>query len=261
MLFGLLLMISVVWSGCDESLSTTSPSQSPGSFVECYMRPGELYNLTATQIQPIFEDYILDYSYDFKVYITDVSTHQLTKSLFVEPGTGYIYNYGSPARLDAAFELVSLLVITPSRDTLRAQTTIPEQVSFESFTYLDNKISAAFYTSDQTNQNYYIVIVNYDTTDEEQNIVLKFDIKYLELGDSAQPELHEVTFENDLYANSQNLKLTLMRVTEENYNYQISLEDAKSSGSDNITFPSPLAGNIQNGIGIFTAYTEDVVTF
>jgi len=257
----LLMVISIFMGGCEEELSTISPNAEPGYFVECYMRPGELYNLTATKIQPIFEDYILDYSYDFDVFIVDTDTAELSQGLFVEPGTGFIYNFGSPLRLDADLDQVSLFVITPTQDTITARTTIPEQVSIESAVINESQIAVDFFSTTLTNQNYYIVIVNFLREDEMGTLIREFDIKYLEVGDTPEPILQEIIFENEFFLEARDMKLTLMRVTEENYNYQITLEDAKSAGSDNITFPAPLAGNIQNGIGIFTAYTEDVVTF
>lgn len=255
-----IFMLLILFS-CEEGLDIESPNANPGYFVECYMRPGELYNLTATQIQPIFEDYILDYSYDFDAYVIDEDTNRMYQSLFVEPETGFIYNFGSPERLYPELEEVKMLVISPNQDTLTASTTIPEQVSLESAIYSDNMISLSFYSSTSVNQNFYIAIVNYTELDKEEKEIMAFDIKYLEFADTESQVLQKIEFENSLYSSSEDLKLTLMRVTEENYNYQISLEDAKSAGTDNITFPAPLAGNIENGIGIFTAYTEDVIEF
>lgn len=51
--------------------------------------------------------------------------------------------------------------------------------------------------------------------------------------------------------------ILLLRITEECYNYQISLYEANSANQGSITSPVPLVGNIQGALGIFTCYTED----
>ncbi len=50
--------------------------------------------------------------------------------------------------------------------------------------------------------------------------------------------------------------ITLMRITEACYNYQISLYEANSANQGSITTPVPLVGNIQGALGIFTCYTK-----
>lgn len=51
--------------------------------------------------------------------------------------------------------------------------------------------------------------------------------------------------------------ILLLRITEECYNYQVSLYEANSANQGSITSPVPLIGNIQGALGIFTCYTED----
>ena len=259
--------VFLFWNSCDfsDDLSTEIAPSEPTFFIECYLKPGGLYNLTATEVQPIFEDYILDYSLDFDIFIIDEDSIELLRSLFFDSETGLVYNYGGARQLDNLTEEISLFAITPSEDTITAFSLVPEQVVMESAEHLGSLITASFQLSSDINQNFYIAIVNYQYFEENENgdqiVVSDFDIKYLELGNIDAENVYELRFENESYIDSPRLKLTLMRVTEENYNYQLSLENAKNASTDNITYPSPLEGNLVGGVGIFTAYTEAVVEF
>ena len=262
-----LFVLGVSTHSCDfqQGLSREIIPAEQKYFVECYLKPGALYNLTATDVQPIFEDYILDYSLDFEVVIIDTDSVILARSLFIDPETGFIYNYGSPRQLALDSEKVSLFVVAPNGDTLTADTEIPSQVVLESADYHDNIIAATFLPSENSKENFYIAIVNYikESLDENNEPILvnDFDIQYIELGQANPSKEFGIYFENELFKISPDLQFTLMRVTEENFNYQLSLENAKNSSADNITYPSPLEGNLENGVGIFTAYTEAVVEF
>ena len=90
---GLFLLISACVS--DQELDFSTLKGDPGYFVECYLKPGDVYKLSATKIQPIHEDYILDYSLEFLV---SVDTINLVQGLYKETNSGYIFNYGHAFR-------------------------------------------------------------------------------------------------------------------------------------------------------------------
>ncbi|MBI9061030.1 MAG: DUF4249 family protein [Marinilabiliaceae bacterium] len=244
---GLFLLISACVS--DQELDFSTLKGDPGYFVECYLKPGDIYKLSATKIQPIHEDYILDYSLEFLV---TVDTINLVQGLYKEANSGYIFNYGHPFRFAPLLQkTVSLRVISPENDTITSTTTIPEDVTIEDAQLKDKNLSFSFNTSPDGRHNYYITsIAMYlqDTIDTES--------VFLDYGHIHSVQTEE--FEFELKADDYNqVEINLKRVTRENFDYQISLWNANKANNDNLTFPSPLEGNLSNAMGIFTCYTED----
>ncbi|MBU2915947.1 DUF4249 family protein [Reichenbachiella agariperforans] len=256
---GWVVLVFMCWA-CDFNRELETPYIEPHDqyFVECYMRPDELYNLTATEVSPIFEEYILDYSLDFDVYIIDQDTVELRQSLFVEPETGYIYNYGSGRRLPENIAGVSMLVISPTRDTIRAYSRVPEQILLDTAFLIHNQVNISFYTSEDSEDNYYIYYLNYDVLNHSGAQIKKSEVAYLDFHDYSERVLKQSSLSGDSLDYADEVQVTLMRVTRENFLYQRSLQDAKNASKDNVTYPAPLEGNIENGVGIFTCYTEDI---
>ncbi|MGL1889403.1 MAG: DUF4249 domain-containing protein [Reichenbachiella sp.] len=253
-LIGLMMVMCMACSLNDE-LDRQDVAIEEAYFVECYLQTGELYNLTATKVQPIFDDFILDYSLDFDVFIIDADTTELFQSLFIEPETGYIYNYGSGQRLDGDLESVNLLVITPTGDTITSVTAIPDSINIDSTWLSGVQIVTEFQLSPIAGQNYYLHNVVYTTT-EEDSIYQEYETQYLDLEVELSAH-HQVILSLKNIVDTLDISVTLMRVTKENFDYQRSLDQAKQSTRNNITYPSPLEGNLINGVGIFTCYSED----
>ncbi|UXP33225.1 DUF4249 domain-containing protein [Reichenbachiella agarivorans] len=253
----ILLWLTLVSCQWDGELDVQDVTLEQSYFVECYMRPGELFNLTATEISPIFEDYILDYSQDFDVYIIDSDTIELFQSLFIEEGTGYVYNFGSGQRLSDQTLMVELLVLSPMGDTIRARSRVPEQIKMENVEAGEDQIVVNFLSSDYHPDNYYILIANYDVVGKNGEKRPKNKVTYLDYHELLEEQEIVVDIKADSLRYSEKTEITLMRVTEENFRYQRSLEEAKNASRENVTFPAPLEGNLINAVGIFTCYTED----
>ena len=246
-LLGLFLFLSACVD--DQELDFSTLKGDPGYFMECYLKPGDVYKLTATKIQPIYEDYILDYSLEFLVAI---DTIELVQGIYKEAGSGYIFNYRHAARfIPVQDKTVSLRVISPENDTITATSTIPDQVAIEAAQLTVQGVSFSFKTTSEGSHNYYITSIDAHLTDTIETQCLFVDYGYI---NAVQTEDIEFDLKTDEY---ERVEINLKRVTRENFYYQVSLWNANKANSDNLTFPSPLAGNLINAMGIFTCYTED----
>lgn len=248
----LFILLSAFLFSCIENkeLSFNGLHTEPGYFVECYLIPGEDYRLSATKLQPLHEDYILDYSLEFDVKIDTLS---LKQGLFKQNGTYYLYNYGHPYRFIPRNQtLAKLHVITPDNDTITASTTIPEQVHICNALLQNNEVKFDFVLSAESWHNFYMININAQHTDTliRKNRFLDYSDKNFE---------DTVSFKYDVVPNGnlEKLKVVLRRMTQANYEYQISMQNAKDANRDNLVLPSPLAGNLKNATGIFTCFTCD----
>jgi hypothetical protein len=250
----LLILFMFGFAGCNgqDGLDFTDLDTSPGYFVECYLVRGEVLKLSATKITPLKDDYVLDYSLKFEVHVDSV---RLWQSLYSEAGSNYIYNYGSPRifKPSEADDEIGLTVITPENDTLTSRTTIPDEIQLKDINVVEDCTVIHFLPSPNSYHDYYILkATSYYQNKETNNDVLFYDLSKVR-NDSSSLDIKyslEKKYECD------NLKFQLFRVTEDNYNYQLSLWNARKANSDNLIFPDPLDSNIDNGIGIFTCYSE-----
>ena len=250
-----ILIFALLYS-CVENreLSFNGLHTEPGYFVECYLIPGEAYRLSATKLQPLYEDYILDYSLEFDVKI---DTLNLKHGLFKQNDTYYHYNYGHPSHFrPKRAALTHLHVCTPDNDTITASTTIPEQVHLFNTQFQNNEIKFDFILSAESWHNYYMININAQHIDTLVRKNRFLDYSDIDFEDT-------VSFKYNFIANGdlKKLKVVLRRVTRANYDYQISMQNAKDANRDNLVLPSPLAGNLKNATGIFTCFTCDSVVW
>jgi hypothetical protein len=254
LIFRLLFILTIGLQGCDQSeeLSFKDLDTSPGYFVECYLTPGEVYKLSATRISPLSDDYILDYSADFDVTIDSLT---LFHSLYSENGSNYIYNFGNAEEFAPAktTDTVRLQVINAENDTLRSFTTVPDSIQLINATIDDDILQISLTLSERPIHNYYLLKIEFFKQNEETSS----DLKFYDLSKTGtdQSEL-EIGYNLPMETMVKSLKLELFRVTEANYKYQLSLWNAENANDDNLVFPNPLDGNIENGIGIFTCYSK-----
>ena len=251
-IFSVIVLFAIVSCIENRELPYGSLIAEPGYFIECYLISGENYKLSATKLQPLYLDYDLDYSLKFDVWIDKL---KLTQGIFRDDNSKYIFNYGHFLRFkEKKKKKVKLLVITPENDTIKGSTTMPKEIDILNAAYAKNHISFDFVLSNEEWHNYYMINVNKEYPDTIHRTIRFLDYSHLSTQDT-------VNFEHQITKDEQPIKIDaiLRRVTKENYDYQISLENAKDSNRDNLILPSPLAGNLENSTGIFTCYTTDSV--
>ena len=250
------ILIFGLFYSCVENreLSFNGLYTEPGYFVECYLIPGEVYRLSATKLQPLYEDYTLDYSLEFNVKI---DTLTLKHGLFKQPSANYLYNYGHTyCFIPKKQDLAQLFVRTPDNDIITATTTIPEQVDLFNALFHDNEIKLDFMLSADSWHNYYMININAQHTD---TLVRKN--RFLDYSDRDTKDTVSFKFNVTPKGDLEKLTVVLRRMTRANYEYQISMQNAKDANRDNLVLPSPLAGNLKNATGIFTCFTCDSVVW
>ncbi len=226
-------------------------NEKPSYFVECYLIPNEIYKLSATKLQPINEDYILDYSLDFEVKVGELD---LIQGLYRDEKGFYIYNYGHWKKfMPGKSPSVQLMIIPPVGDTISASTTIPEQVIIDAVLDKNQELSVMFKLDRNPQHNYYICKVANYLNDSVQNETKYFDLSQKAPNTETRIKMPIANKDFD------SISTVLMRLTDENFKYQLSLKDAQNANNDNLVQPSPLKGNLSNSTGIFTCFTADTV--
>jgi len=226
-------------------------AEKPPYFIECYLIPNDLFKLSATKLQAINEDYILDYSLDFDVKI---DTTWLLQGLYRDEYSTYIYNYGHWNRFQVTNkDFSSLLVITPENDTVIGTTTIPEFININDAKGDDENVTISFELDKKAYHNYYISNLQCYKNDSVKTVTKYNDLSHLEPIKNAELKIRIPCEQYD------SIVSVVMRLTEENYNYQISLNNAKDSNDESLVQPASLNGNLINSAGIFTCYTVDTL--
>lgn len=247
----------LMFSSCDleRELKMQDSEESAGYFLECYFRPGDLYNLTATRLSPASKPQLLDYSLVFQVYVQGDERVKLYNSFFKHPDRDFLYNYGSQVQAVRPREgLLKLEAIAPSGEIISGETIVPEQVQIDTAWVENGTIGYVFDLSGDMRQDYYIVCIMM----KRQGELLKRLLNYYDYSkrEVVVPIQHEV----EIPISGENVDefiIEIKRVTKENYNYQLALREIGNSNADNLTTPVMLKGNLKNALGIFTCYTED----
>ncbi|MBC5620043.1 DUF4249 family protein [Butyricimonas hominis] len=240
----------------EEELPIKDMGAISGYFIECYCIPGEPYILNAAKILPLTEMIDPGAVVDLDVSIKADSVIQLVP---VPGAPSFLGNYQHMTRMENyGIDSLFLSILTPENEHITAKTAVPEAIEISSYTVSQttNSVSITFPTSRNPRQNYYIFSIQARKSDQDDPILKKETI-YMDLSDHTPGTSIEKTIKCPQIEQADAVFITLMRITEACYNYQISLYEANSANQGSITTPVPLVGNIQGALGIFTCYTKD----
>ena len=237
----------------EEDLPIRKVGEAPEYFIECYCKPGKSFALAATTVMPVSENLEIDFSTEMKVVIRTDRDIELSHTLFVLPGSEFVYNYGSHERLpDSGIDSLYLVILTHEGKMIRARTEIPSPIDVYGWDKLDNEVIVRFYTSPQPSENYYLL----SAESLQKDSVVHKETAYLDYSKNPSSSLTETSLTLPEEPVADKIILSLKRITQANYNYQISLRAANTANQSSITTPVPLQGNIEGALGIFTCYTE-----
>ncbi len=238
----------------EENLPVRDVGNTPEYFIECYCKPGKIFALSATNVLPVAQDLEVDFSKEMKVTIFAGRKIELQHMIYTLPGSDFIYNYGSNERfLPSALDSLTLDIQTPEQKHITASTPIPPAINIHSYRFEREEAYIQFYTSSNPYDNYFI----YTAEAIRNDSVMSKSISYLDYSGYRQTSLIERSLTLTDYQKAEKIVLNLKRITQANYDYQISLNAANSANQSSITTPVPLKGNLKGAIGIFTCYTED----
>lgn len=260
----LIIAISLITISCqpDNILDIEELAAPPKYFIECFCKPGDFYQLTASKVTPMSDDFIWDLSIPFRAYITDTNTFKLNQGVFYDKRTNFVYNYASPQKVPSAFtDSLYLKILSPDGDTITGKTHVVSQTKINNYKILNNNIELSFNIDPSLDKRHYsIIFENW----KEGEIVSK--VRFFSDYKTSTKEIETVSLENDIYKYDSineldSVRIKLFHITDENYKYMISLKEAINSNEDNMTQPSPIKGNLKGSLGIFTYFTEDIVTY
>lgn len=237
----------------EENLPMRDMGETPGYFVECYCKPGEIFALTAMNIIPISEELKMEFTRDMDIRIRAKENIRLYYTQFTLPGSSFVYNYGSNKYLKTDIDTLFLDIVTADNKTITAQTAIPDEILIDSHELSADHLNVYFYTSGKSSQNYYILTASLSINGS----VIEQKAYFLDYSKYRGGWLVEKSINMDDPEQADQIVLSLKRITKENYDYQISLNGANSANQSSITTPVPLKGNLNGALGIFTCYTED----
>ena len=255
---GILALAFVSFLSCmpEEELPMKDMGDISGYFIECYCKPGEFYTLNAAKISPISEIIDLDTPVELDVSIKADTVIKLQAT----PTPTFLGNFRHDTKFNQyGLDSLYLSIYPPQNEHITAKTAIPDNVTISSHVVskATNSVTINFSTSRNPVQNYYIYSVQARKNGSGDNNLLKKETVYLDLSHNTGGVTIEKTIRCQEIEKAEAIVILLLRITEECYNYQISLYEANSANQGSITSPVPLVGNIQGALGIFTCYTED----
>ena len=247
------ILLSVYACIPEEDLPIKNMGTVSGYFIECYCKPEETFSLSAIPVLPISGNLAPDFSTEFDISIRANEMIKMEHVIFTLPGSDFIYKYGSEKKLAPGNDTLYLKIITPEKNQITAQTAVPEAIKIDSYQIKNNVASIHFSTSEDPTQNYYIYTLQLSANDS----IFRKEVSYLNLSHYKSASAITRRIVCSQIAEADIAFISLMRITKDCYNYQISLNEANSANQGSITTPVPLEGNIEGALGIFTCYTED----
>ena len=251
-----LLFLSLLSCMPEEELPMKDMGEISGYFIECYCKPGEYYTLNAAKVSPIHEIIDLSDPVNLDVSIKADSIIKLIPTF----SPSFLGNFRHDTKFNQfGLDSLYLSIYTPEKEHITAKTAIPDPIAISSYSVskVTNSVTISFPISSNPMQNYYIYSVQARKEGAGDDNLLKKETSYLDLSHHTGGVTIERTIKCQEIEEAEAVVILLLRITEECYNYQVSLYEANSANQGSITSPVPLIGNIQGALGIFTCYTED----
>ena len=251
-----LLFLTLLSCMPEEELPMKDMGEISGYFIECYCKPGEFYTLNAAKVSSIHEIIDLNDPINLDVSIKADSIIKLIPTF----SPSFFGNFRHDTKFNQfGLDSLYLSIYTPEKEHITAKTAIPDHITISSYfvSKATNSVTISFQTSPNPMQNYYIYSVQARKEGAGDDNLLKKETSYLDLSHHTGGATIERTIKCQEIEEAEAVVILLLRITENCYNYQISLYEANSANQGSITSPVPLIGNIQGALGIFTCYTED----
>lgn len=252
-LIGLFCISAYISCMPEENLPLRDMGDVSDYFIECYCQPEQNIILTATKVVPITGN--MQYNFPPEMDVT-IRTPERIRMYYVfsHASSDVMCNYQSAEKLETKdIDTLFLDITTANKTKITASTPIPYNVYITDYKIENNLASIRFYTSDQSQQNYYI----YTLEIKNGGSITTKESVYLDYSHYQTTSLVEKTIVCNDLPGAEEVKLILKRITKANYHYQISQNAASTAVQGSITNPVPLKGNLHGALGIFTCYTED----
>ena len=270
---GYIAAICIFFSACGsltQDVEIDLPDYESQLAIESFLIPGQPVTVLLTQSESYFAAFETDNDQflegilvdEAEVRITfDGETYLLENEFFFNPFTGKLANYVAPGLLvpeeyDGEFELE---IVAKDGRTASATTTLPVHIPVDSVrTELaegDTLARVLAYFQDIPNEdNYFRRLL----TSGEQDTV-EFDFVF---DDSFNDNTQLVAGTNYSYLEGDTMSHVIYHITEDFYNFMISIYASVDANGNPFGQPSTILSNVEgegNPIGIFTALNEERV--
>jgi len=251
-------MILNLTSGCilTGDIEIDVPEQVPAIVVEGYLTPEFPSEISVAKNILMDDELIFQSVWGAKVSITDKEdTLDLLNIFYRNKNRNLLVNYvnqSSPGTLKG--QVLYLSVITIEGDTLTGKTEIVPPVEILNAEIENNLMNISLEIKNGEFSGYLrIDITGYKNNEPTASSQRFLDLSALPLSAVRLPLTEKIT-------ESDSLIVKCFHITEEYYNYSISISNAKDAYTDPFLTPEEIKSNIVNGIGIFTYYTTDSKT-
>lgn len=245
------MLIGLCLLGCsrEKEIEVILPDYESELVVECYLVPGEPYQLVLQESVSYFAEPTLPFVDDALVVIShDGKRDTLRNEIFFGSPYGKIYNYISDETMpmDIGGEWTLEVEDGLGRE-ITGRTVLLDTVSFElEFSKTDSfrNTATARWDDDANAANYYQYIVQFGSLDSQPYLSFTLDDR-VGNGD----EFVISTLDN-LYSGL-NCYFTLLHFEEGAWRFLGSTSDAESSNGNPFAQPSQIFSNVEGGIGVF----------
>jgi len=265
-------LITLVSCNLSKEVDIELPQYVPQPVVECYLIPGQRYELLLTHSNSFFDplasenpalylESILEKGADVMI-IHGGDTIRLQEKIELNSATGFISNYSGseivPDDHDTGFDLI----ITLSDGSVITSTTrIPEPVSIDStrVEYANAQKTRAtvfvYHTDDRNTADYYRRMIHVASLDSIAEQDYTTDDRINQTAEVAYGTFYER--EDRKPVTGDTLIFTLMHITKEFHEFFESKANASSANGNPFGQPGQIRSNVSgasNPIGIFTGF-------
>ncbi|MBR9922067.1 MAG: DUF4249 domain-containing protein [Bacteroidetes bacterium] len=268
-IFFLFLALGFTACNLEQEIELELPVVDNVTVVECYLQPGEPYNLLLSRTAGYFEPFPTEeaeFIQDLLVtgatvrIIRGEEVIELEEGFFLNPIAQKFFNYGSneivPEDYDSDFQLE---ITTADGQTITAQTRILEPVPIDSvvvqFNGPDTLGRALMYlTDDMTEANFYRNMLHEGSLDSIPDFSFP-------INDEVVDEGTIVFGTNYSYAVGDTIFHSLFHIESAYYDFLVSLSNAVGSNGNPFAQPGGIISNVEgeDAIGIFTGFSADRV--
>ena len=246
---------------CDleKDLSIKLPESEPQLVVECYLTPGNFFQLLLSETSPYFDKPKITFINDATVTITHGGKKEkLNYNSGFDTLGGKYYNYVSTEVVPAEYDIDFTLEITDLKGRrVTGVTRLQQKVEISSVEYNYNKDSMAYilttFPDDPSTKDFYRFTVHKDSL---SNLVQEFSIN------DRLVEGNKIALGSGFdFKKGSKAFVNVYHIDEPYFNYLQSVDAARQANFNPFAQPSRIISNVKGGYGIFTSlvYDEKVV--
>lgn len=265
-------LITLASCNLSKEIDIELPQYAPQPVVECYLIPGQRYELLLTHSNSFFDplsgenpalylESILEKGAEVMI-IHNGDTVRLQEKIELNSATGFISNYSNSATVpDDHINGFDLVITLSDGSVITSTTRIPEPVSIDSIRveYANAQKTRAtvfvYHTDDRSTADYYRRMIHVASLDSIAEQDYTTDDRINQTAEVAYGTFYEREDREPVTGDT--LIFTLMHITGEFHEFFESKENANAANGNPFGQPGQIRSNVSgaaNPIGIFTGF-------